>query len=99
MSTVFTVIGAAVVLWWLAGLALVAFFCQHYVEPEAPLSARMQTLFSAAFHMPWFALVNGSLPIILLMPSEPTPEQEAKFEKWRLDNCNCPACKARRGER
>lgn len=98
MSTLFTLIGAGVVLWWVFGILLVTFFCQTYVEPSAPLSARVGTLFLAGFAMPWLLLTMGGLPIVLLMPADATPEQDAAFEKWRLENCNCPACKARRGE-
>lgn len=97
--TMFTIIGAGVVVWWLFGMTLVAFFCQHYVEEGAPITARLSTLFSAGFAIPLILITTGSLPTILLMPADATPEQEAKFDEWRKANCNCPNCKARRGER
>lgn len=96
---IFTIIGVAVAAWWTLGILLAVFGCQTYMHPQAPLTARMSTLFSAGWAMPQMLLTNGSLPLIVVMPAEPSPQDEAAFEAWRKANCNCPSCRANRGER
>lgn len=101
MQTVFTVLGAALIAWWAFGVFLMAFCVPVYVSKGAPVKAKLATVGISGFILPYLLFVYRKLPrASAIMPVEPTPEDWNDYAKWQdsLAPCDCPNCRARRGE-
>ena len=95
------IVAAVVFLWWAVGAFLIMYASRSYVEPNAPLVVRAIVLLKAGFVIPWLAMKNGSVPIVVVVPSHMNAEEQARYDSWASTmaaDCQCHACKARRGE-
>lgn len=84
MIEALTILGGALLLWFIAGLIMLAFMDMN-IPDEVPWSYRLATAFVSGFILPWIFVTTGKVPrrggIIAVE-----------------DNCQCPGCRARRGE-
>lgn len=96
LAIILATIGFIVVIWWVIGVILLAYFAKIYVQPGAPLMPKIMTVLVCGFVLPWLAMVNGRIPIAVV--AENNPESEKKVERWIADNCPCGGCRRRRGE-
>ena len=93
------IIGGMVVLWWVAGVAMFAFFVKIYVNPGAPLSAKLLTVGISGFILPWILMTTGRLPKGgIIAPIDPTQEEEEAIRAFLKNNCPCEDCRRERGE-
>lgn len=99
IDAILMIIGLAVVLWWLSGVIIFAFFCQVRVMPGTPWWPRILAVVHGGFVLPWLSIVMGRLPSgAMIAASNPTPEDMKKMEEWMEAQCQCKKCRRRRGE-
>ena len=97
-------IGFLVLMWFALGFLWVTFGMEILMPPapwHPPLSAKFQMMFVASFTMPWLFITVGALPKKMAMIPEPDsipPETREAFLNWRKAQCDCPSCRAERGE-
>jgi hypothetical protein len=103
MTMVFTIIGAAVALWFAAGLCWFMFGMRVMVPPKPwapPLGAKIMSVLAVSFHTPWIFITTGSLPSAMaLTPCDLSPAEAKKFEAWMRANCPCDFCVEQRGNK
>lgn len=100
LSIILQALGLMMVLYWLVGLIIFAFFAKVYVHPGAPLSAKIVTVLLASALLPWDVMTQGRVPRVMIAPKNPSPAAQRIISEWMAANtdCDCPACRRRRGE-
>lgn len=95
---IFTIIGMCAVAWWLIGVLMVALAPSIYVSKDAPLTAKLGALWAAGWAYPKLFLIMGRLPSMIISPAQPTPEEAERITEFQKSQCQCPRCRAERGE-
>lgn len=98
MTTLFTIIGGAVVFWWLVGVVLLACSSKAFVYPGTPFVVKLQVVVIAGFVLPYIFLRTGKIPTAIIQPVDATEEEMEEVKRWLEAQCQCPDCMRRRGE-
>lgn len=98
MTTVFTIIGAGVVFWWLVGILMLAFGTKAFVYPGTPLLVKLQVVGVSGFMLPYIFLRTGRIAQAVIQPVDMDEDDQAALREWLEANCTCPNCMRRRGE-
>lgn len=98
MDKLFILIGMVVAAWAFIGLLMLAFAAKVYIQPGAPLMARLGIITSSMFALPAYFVRYGAMPMVLLHRAEMSEEEMDSFKAWQEANCPCDRCRARRGE-
>lgn len=97
MESVF--LGAlAIILTWLTAGVLMLCFAPVFVQRGAPLGARLGVVARSAAILPFVYIMHGVMPAIVLATDDMPPEEEERFSRWKQRFCQCPGCRAERGE-
>lgn len=97
MESVF--LGAvAIILTWLTAGVLMLCFAPVFVQRGAPLGAKVALVARSAAVMPMVFIMHGAMPAIVLATEDMPPEEEERFSRWKAQFCQCPGCRAERGE-
>ena len=100
LSIIIYTMGFITLAWAAFGLFLFMFFTPVYVSSGAPFRAKVGITFVSCFVLPYLLFTIGKLPSALITNQNMDAEEEEKVKQFlaKTRNCDCPACRARRGE-